>query len=49
MRDQILDELIQIETWDRWKAHLYHLRENKDYADAEAIFNEFKITKPNKK
>lgn len=49
MREQILDELIQIETWDWWKTHLYNLRENKDYADAEAIFNEFKITKPDKK
>lgn len=44
MRDPSLDELIQIETWDWWKAQVFHLREKKDYADAEALFMEFKIS-----
>ena len=43
MRDPRLDELIQIETWDWWKAQVFYLREKKDYADAEALFMEFKI------
>ena len=36
-------ELIQIETWDWWKAMIFHLRENGEYAEAEALFYEFKI------
>ena len=43
MRDPRLDELIQMETWDWWKAQVFHLREKKDYAAAEALFMEFKI------
>ena len=43
MRERILDELIQKETWDWWKAQVFYLREKKEYAEAEAIFNEFKI------
>ena len=43
MRDPRLDELIQMETWDWWKAQVFYLREMKDYADAEARFMEFKI------
>ena len=43
MRDPSLDELIQMETWDWWKAQVFYLREKKDYADAEALFMEFKI------
>ena len=43
MRDPSLDELIQIETWDWWKAQVFYLREKKDYASAEALFMEFKI------
>ena len=43
MRDPRLDELIQMETWDWWKAQVFYLREKKDYADAEALFMEFKI------
>ena len=43
MRDPRLDELIQMETWDWWKARVFYLREKKDYADAEALFMEFKI------
>ena len=43
MRDPRLDELIQIETWDWWKSQVFYLREKKDYADAEALFMEFKI------
>ncbi len=43
MRDPRLDELIQMETWDWWKAHVFYLREKKEYADAEALFMEFKI------
>ena len=42
MRDPRLDELIQMETWDWWKSQVFYLRE-KDYADAEALFMEFKI------
>ena len=36
-------ELIQIETWDWWKAMIFHLRESGNYAEAEALFYEFKI------
>jgi hypothetical protein len=43
MRDPRLDELIQMETWDWWKAQVFYLREKKDYSDAEALFMEFKI------
>ena len=43
MRDPRLDELIQMETWDWWKAQVFYLREKKDYAGAEALFMEFKI------
>ncbi|WP_156097984.1 hypothetical protein [Synechococcus sp. KORDI-100] len=43
VREKILDELIQIETWDWWKAQVFYLRERKEYAEAEAVFNEFKI------
>ncbi|WP_250396680.1 hypothetical protein [Synechococcus sp. MU1651] len=43
MRDPRLDELIQMETWDWWKAQVFYLREKKDYADSEALFMEFKI------
>ena len=31
MRDPRLDELIQMETWDWWKAQVFYLREKKDY------------------
>ena len=44
MRDPRLDELIQMETWDWWKTQVFYLRQKKDYADAEALFLEFKIT-----
>ena len=44
MREKILDELIQIETWDWWKAKIFDLRGRQEYAEAEAVFNEFKIT-----
>ena len=43
MRDPSLDELIQMETWDWWKTQVFYLREKKNYADAEALFMEFKI------
>ena len=46
MRDPRLDELIQMETWDWWKAQVFYLREKKDYAGAEALFLEFKLTSP---
>ena len=36
-------ELIDIDTWDWWKAQVYLLRENKTYAEAEALFLEFKL------
>ena len=49
MRDPRLDELIQMETWDWWKAQVFYLREKKDYADAEALFLEFKLTSPESK
>ena len=29
MRDPRLDELIQMETWDWWKAQVFYLREKK--------------------
>ena len=29
MREQILDELIQMDTWDWWKALIYELREQR--------------------
>ncbi|MDA0257534.1 MAG: hypothetical protein O2972_02460 [Cyanobacteria bacterium] len=44
MRERILDELIQMETWDWWKAQIFYLREKKEYAEAEAMFNEFKLS-----
>ena len=44
MRERILDEMIQIETWDWWKAQIFYLREKKEYAEAEAMFNEFKLS-----
>ena len=44
MRERILDELIQIETWDWWNAQIFYLREKKEYAEAEAMFNEFKLS-----
>jgi hypothetical protein len=43
MREKILDELIQMDTWDWWKSLIYELRERKNYAEAEAVFNEFKL------
>ena len=36
-------ELIDIETWDWWKSQVYVLRESKSYAEAEALFFEFKL------
>jgi hypothetical protein len=47
VREKILDELIQIDTWDWWKAQVFYLRERKEYAEAEAVFNEFKINQNN--
>ena len=47
MREQILDELIQMDTWDWSKALIYELRERKEYAAAEALFNEFKLSDRN--
>ena len=47
MREKILDELIQIDTWDWLKAQVFYLRERKEYAEAEAVFNEFKINDNN--
>ena len=36
-------ELIDIDTWDWWKSQVYLLRENKAFAEAEALFFEFKM------
>ena len=44
MNDHLLDELIQMDTWDWWKSQLFILREQSKYAAAEALFQEFKIT-----
>ena len=41
--DQRFMELIDVETWDWWKSQVYILRESKNYADAEALFFEFKL------
>ena len=41
--DQRFMELIDVETWDWWKSQVYTLRESKNYADAEALFLEFKL------
>tara|TARA_Y100000287_G_C13987507_1_gene241216 strand:- start:164 stop:325 length:162 start_codon:yes stop_codon:yes gene_type:complete len=41
--DHRLMELIDIETWDWWKSQVYVLREGKSYAEAEALFFEFKL------
>ena len=41
--DQRFMELIDVETWDWWKSQVYILRESKNYADAEALFLEFKL------
>ena len=32
MKDQLLDELIQMDTWDWWKSQLFVLREQSEYA-----------------
>ena len=37
MRERILDELIEIETWDWWKQQVFQLRSSKEY-EAEALF-----------
>ena len=44
MRERLLDELIEMDTWDWWKQQVFQLRSDKDYAEAEALFLEFKIT-----
>ena len=44
MRERILDELIEIETWNWWRRQVFQLRSSKEYAEAEALFLEFKIT-----
>ena len=41
--DRQFHELIQIETWDWWKTMIFDLRESGSYAEAEALFYEFKI------
>ena len=41
--DQRFMELIDVETWDWWKSQVYTLRESENYADAEALFLEFKL------
>ena len=41
--DQRFMELIDVETWDWWKSQVYTLRESKNYAEAEALFLEFKL------
>ena len=38
MNEQLLDELIQMDTWDWWKSQLFVLREQSEYAEAEALF-----------
>ena len=32
-----------MDTWDWWKSQLFVLREQSEYAEAEALFQEFKI------
>ena len=44
MNEQLLDELIQMDTWDWWKSQLFVLRKQSEYAEAEALFHEFKIS-----
>ena len=44
MRETLLDELIEMDTWDWWKQQVFQLRSDKGYAEAEALFLEFKIT-----
>lgn len=41
--DKRLMELIDMDTWDWWKSHVYLLRDAKHYAEAEALFLEFKL------
>lgn len=45
MGEKMLAALIQIDTWDWWKQQVFQLRSSKDYAEAEALFLEFKIIK----
>ena len=44
MNESLLDELIQMDTWDWWKSQLFVLREQAEYAEAEALFLEFKLS-----
>ena len=37
MNDHLLDELIQMDTWDWWKSQLFVLREQSEYAEAEVV------------
>ena len=44
MNEHLLDELIQMDTLDWWKSQLFNLREESEYAEAEALFQEFKLS-----
>ena len=43
MKEDALFALIQMDAWDWWKTRIFSLREQKDYAEAEALFKEFKV------
>ena len=45
MSNEVLEDLLEKDihedTWEWWKAHLYVLREDQDFHEAEAVFKEF--------
>ena len=47
MSSEVLEDLLSKEihddTWEWWKSHLYFLREEKDFHEAEAVFKEFSM------
>lgn len=49
MSSDVLEDLlkkdIHEDTWEWWKSHLYLLREDQDFFEAEAVFKEFSMYK----
>lgn len=45
MEKDMPNKPLHAQTWDWWKAKVFQLRESKDYAEAEALFLEFKVRK----
>ncbi|KZR85198.1 hypothetical protein SynBIOSE41_02923 [Synechococcus sp. BIOS-E4-1] len=49
MSSEVLENLlkkdIHEDTWEWWKSHLYFLRQDQDFYEAEAVFKEFSMYK----